>query len=87
MSLSLSTLKKPAGEAGDGAQLLATMIQRLKRKLEEDKGEDLITFFRKNDVKENWTVDNRIYKTIKNYTKDRDFDEEKYRRAFIEMEK
>lgn len=71
MSLSLSTLKKPAGETGDGAQLLATMMQKLKRKLEEDKGEDLITFFRKNDLKENWTVDNRIYKSIKNYTKDR----------------
>lgn len=54
MSMSLSTLKKPAaaeGDLTDGRTLLMMMMQRLKRKIEEDKGEDLVTFFRKNDIK------------------------------------
>ena len=88
--MSLSTLKKPIaaeGDVADGHTLLNMMMQRLKKKIEEDKGEDLITFFRKNDIKQNWTVDGKIYKMIKNYTKDKDFDDEKYRKAFIEMQK
>ena len=54
MSMSLSTLKKPIaaeGDVADGHTLLNMMMQRLKKKIEEDKGEDLITFFRKNDIK------------------------------------
>jgi hypothetical protein len=54
MSMSLSTIKKPMateGDVNDGHSLLNIMMQRLKKKIEEDKGEDLITFFRKNDIK------------------------------------
>jgi hypothetical protein len=54
MSMSLSTIKKPTvaeGDLTDGRSLLNLMMQRLKKKIEEDKGEDLVTFFRKNDIK------------------------------------
>ena len=43
---------------------------------------DLVAFFRKHDPKENWIVDHKIEKILRNYTKT---DEETFRRAVAEL--
>jgi hypothetical protein len=43
---------------------------------------DLVAFFRKHDLKENWIVDHKIEMILKNYTK---MDEDTFRRAVAEL--
>ena len=77
MTMSLSNFKRTKTEisAEGGESPLQGLMEQLMRK-----EPDLLAFFRKHDLKENWIVDQKIEKVLRSYVK---ADEETLKRAFL----
>jgi Ca2+-binding EF-hand superfamily protein len=76
MSMSLSSFQKGKSVVLEGEPLKPLLEQLMKKE------PDLVAFFRKHDLKENWIVDYKIEKVLRSYLK---AEEETLRKALAEM--